>query len=123
MATKTQFTLLKDNYGFLHIASTGSSTESNVSKLDVSTVLLDTGSFASSFSIVSANWSIGYDYVLLEWDNTTDGIIGVFAGNGNRDYSDYHSLLGYESGGTNDLLLTTSGLTGSYDIGLLLYFT
>jgi hypothetical protein len=50
----------------------------------------------------------GWDYVLLEWEHTTDDVVDYFHGQGFIEYNppknDPRS-----AGGTGDLILTTAG--------------
>lgn len=53
----------------------------------------------------------GFDYVLLEFDQTTPGDdpIGYFSGQGYIDYRPYGGLKDDGTGGSGDLILTTAG--------------
>ena len=55
-------------------------------------------------------WTInGYNYILIEFDQSTDVVTDYFAGQGYMDYRQYGGKIDNGSGGTGDLLLTSSG--------------
>lgn len=96
--------------------------ESNVVKVDISTLRLADGTPPSQISIKEIQWSIqGFSSVRLLWDQTADELIDVLSGNGYRDYSPFGVLSGANTGGTGDILLTTAGAVNgaTYDITLV----
>lgn len=99
--------------------------ESAVVKVDKSTLTNSLGVEPSKLAIEEINWSIqGFASVRLLWDHTTDDLAEVLAqGNGHRKY--WPTGPGIvdpgSSGGTGDLLLTSSATTGgTYDIRVVL---
>jgi len=55
-------------------------------------------------------WTInGYNYIMLEFDRTTDVVIDYFAGQGYMDYSRMGGKIDNGTGNTGDLLLTSAG--------------
>lgn len=98
--------------------------ESNVAKIDISTLTGPKGFSVSSTVIEEIEWNIqGFSYVLLEWDHTTDDEIAVLSGVGYKTYREVGGLVDPQSsGGTGDIILTTAGgASGStYDIYIVL---
>lgn len=96
--------------------------ETNVVKIDKSTLTGPEGAEPGSIAIEYIEWDIqGFDYVKLAWDHTADDTALVLYGGGLMDMTDRSKLIDPASaGGTGDLLLTTSGLgaTFSYTIHL-----
>jgi hypothetical protein len=76
----------------------------------------------SSLRVDDITWTInGYNYILLEWEHTTDDRIVLLSGAGYLDYSDSGGNQDPRSeGGTGDIVLTTNGgqAGGSYSIDL-----
>ena len=99
--------------------------ESAVTKVDISTLIGPKDSAPTYTKIREILWSIqGFTSVRLFWDHTTDDEIQVLsAGNG---YMNWIGLGGEtdpkSTGGTGDILLTTSGTTSgsTYDITIVL---
>lgn len=98
--------------------------EVDVVKVDKSTLTGPNGSEPSKLVIEEIEWNIqGYNYIILEWDRTSDQEIAVLGkGSGYKDYRPYGGLVDNASGGTGDVVLTTSGATSgaSYDIAIVL---
>ena len=70
-------------------------------------------------NILEIWWTVsGYNYVQLEFDRDTDNLVGSFSGQGYIDYQPYGGKIDQGSGGTGDLVLTTSGgqSGGSYNL-------
>lgn len=84
--------------------------ESAVQKIDISTLTAD-GITPTRLDLVDIAWSVvGFDYVELLWDHTSDVSQGVFSGQGGINYKDTVGVnKDTGSGGTGDVLLTTSG--------------
>lgn len=97
--------------------------ESNVVKIDKSTLVGLTGAEPTKLVIEEAKWSIqGFNYVKVTFDHTTDDEAMILSGEGTVVYSDLGGLVDpYSSGGTGDILFTTSGAstTATYDITLI----
>lgn len=99
--------------------------ESDVVKVDVSTLTGPDGSAPTSVTIEEVTWSIqGFTSVRLEFDATTDDEAMVLgAGNGYASFVNMGGLKDPKSTGTTgDLLLTTAGAVSgaTYDITLVL---
>lgn len=104
-----QFTNVSDGTG-----------ESNVQKVDISSLTLPDGTAPNRVVIEEMEWGVqGFDYVKLSFDHTTDDTGVLLAGNGYKDYRPYGGLQDPASaGGTGDILFSTSGATSgaSYDV-------
>lgn len=98
--------------------------ETTATKVDISTLLNQAGLTCTYTSVerIDANvW--GFNYVLLVWDHTTDDEIATISGPAVFDWSyEGGNTDPKSSGGTGDILLTTSGTTANsgYDITLRL---
>jgi len=106
--------------------------ETNVVKIDRSTLLAQDGAEPSRIDIEKVRWCIqGFTYIKLSFDHTTDDVAMVLSNNGYEDfasmgdpaaaYSGTYLLQDPASaGGTGDLLLTSIGATAgdTYDITL-----
>lgn len=97
--------------------------ETNVVKIDRSTLTNITGAEPTRISIQSVRWAIqGFSYVKLSWDATTDDTALVISGNG---YDNFEAASGLRdprsSGNVGDLLLTSvNAISGAtYDITLV----
>lgn len=93
-------------------------------KVDKSTLVGPNGQEPSKLVIEEIEWNLrGYNYLLLEWDRTADQEIAVLGGSGGyKDYRPYGGLVDNASGGTGDIILTSSGAAAgsSYDISMVL---
>lgn len=94
--------------------------ESAVTKINISDKTNGNGTTATYSTIDYIEYAVhGFNYVVLEWDHTTNDEIAVLRGSGVIDWRD---VGGYtdpkSSGGTGDVLLTTDGGAdgSSYDI-------
>lgn len=88
------------------------SDETDTVIIDKSTLIGPSGVEPSKIVIEEITWSIGvgYDYILLEWDHTTDDIIDYFQGQGYIDYRPFGGKTDPgSSGGTGDVVLTSAG--------------
>ena len=94
--------------------------ESDVVKIDVSTLTNSLGATCTYLAIEEIEWSIqGFTSVRLEFDATTDDECQVLSGNGYKDYRSFGGNVDPKSTGTTgDILLTTAGTTSgnTYDI-------
>lgn len=64
----------------------------------------------NKLSIQEIWWTINtYSYCLLEFDRGTDHVIDYFQGQGYMDFRPYGGKVDKGTGGTGDLILTTSG--------------
>lgn len=120
MAVKT---IYSDSYKSAHrISNTFGATpsdESDVQKVDISTLTAPSGGSPSKVTVDKLDWAIdGINYVILEFDRTTDVEIDTLTGHHSRDYCKYGGLHDDGSGGNGDIILTTDGVTdgGAYDI-------
>lgn len=117
-------TIYSDNYRSAHRISntfTGTSDETDVQKVDISTLVGPDGSAPSSVTVEKLQWTVGgLNWVMLEWDHTTDAEIDTLSGSDARDYSRYGGFHDDGSGGNGDIILSTDGAAagGSYDIYL-----
>ncbi len=94
--------------------------ETNVVKVDKSTLTAPTGAEPSRLGILSIRWNAqNFSYIKLSTDHTTDDVLMVLTGNGYDCFEPYGALYDPNSaGGTGDLLLSSvGGVSGStYDI-------
>jgi hypothetical protein len=100
--------------------------ETNVLKVDKSTLVNLAGVEPSKLALGSVQWSIqGFTYVAMAWDHTVDSpLIVLAAGNGAQDYMCGAMLQDpLVADGTGDILLSTGGAIAgaSYNIVLELY--
>lgn len=100
--------------------------ESGVTKVDISTFTTAAGETATYSAIDRIEYNVwGFNYVALLWDHTTDDEIAVLSGQGAMDWSAVGGNVDpRSSGGTGDILLTTSGTMANsgYDITLYVRF-
>lgn len=98
--------------------------ETNVVKVDKSTLTGPDGTEPTMLAIEKVQWSIGgYTSVKISFDHTTDINALVLApGQGEMDFSAFGGLQATGSGGAGDILFTTAGTTATnnYQITLLL---
>lgn len=98
--------------------------ESAVAKVDKSTLVGTDGVEPAALDIIRCSGTVfGANHVVLNWDHTTDDEALILSGSFYHDYQEYGPLRDPRStGGTGDLLLTTSGMiaNGGYCIDLLL---
>jgi hypothetical protein len=95
--------------------------ESAVAKVDISTFNCRNGQPATYSVVERIEYSLNGMAARLHWDHTTDDTIAELAGNGVIDQSiDGNRVDPKSSGGTGDILLTTTGHTSgdTYDITL-----
>ena len=97
--------------------------ESDVVKVDKSTLTNVNGSVPLAINIMSARWAIqGFSYIKLEWDATTDDVAMLLSGNG---YDNFEAAGGLRdprsSGAVGDIVLTSVGAAAgaTYDITLV----
>lgn len=97
--------------------------ESNVVKIDKSTLLDTIGVEPPRILIQSARWCIqGFSYIKLTWDHATDATAMVLNGNGYENFEDVGGLKDtLLNDSTGDLLLTSVGAASgaTYDITLV----
>lgn len=111
----------QNGYYAVHLTNASDGTgESNVNKIDVSTLTAGNGSAATYTTIkriVGNVW--GMNYVRLHWDATTDTTIAILKDSFDFDWSMEGGITDPRgTGTTGDVLLTTNGATsgGGYDI-------
>ncbi len=107
----------------IHLTNESDGTgESDVTKFNVSDFTDGSGLTATRSTIDLIEYSVvGFNYVVLRWDHTTDDEIAVLSGQGTIDWYAFGGKTDPgTSGGTGDILLTTDGgADGSmYDITL-----
>lgn len=95
--------------------------ETNVVKVDKSTITNSAGVEPTAVNIAEVQWTMqGFEYVKLSWDHTTDDTAMVLGpGQGFLCFEEAGVIKDPRSiGGTGDLLLSTSGAVSgaSYDI-------
>lgn len=108
----------------LHLTNESDGTgESAVTKLDISGLTAPSGGAPTSVTLLEARWAVNsFNYVVLEWDHTTNDEMLVCSGN---DYASFEGMGGLHdpgsTGGTGDVVLTTDGGAdgASYDITLV----
>mgnify|MGYP000084184095 CR=1 FL=1 len=84
--------------------------ETNTVIIDLSTKTGPLGAAPSKIKIEEIWWTInGFDMVQLSFDRGTDVIIDYYSGQGYMDYKPYGGKIDNGTGGTGDLLLSTSG--------------
>lgn len=106
--------------------------ESAVAKIDKSVYLADKASDGTArtepvaLDILSCRWAVqGFSSVKLLWDHTTDDVAMVLSGSGYQDFTTVGGKAAKcdprSSGGTGDLLLTSTGAsaTATYDISIV----
>lgn len=86
------------------------SDETDTVIIDLSTKTGPLGAAPSKLKLEEIWWTInGFDGVTLSFDRTSDVIIDYFSGQGYMDYKPYGGKIDNGSGGTGDLLLSTTG--------------
>lgn len=121
----TNITLQRAPYYAVTLTSISDGTgESGVVKIDKSALLGTSGKEPESIDIMSC-WGVafGCSHVRLHWDHTTDDTALVLNGSFFFAYDHVAGLKDPRStGGTGNLLLTTSGMVanGGYTIDLML---
>ncbi len=98
--------------------------ETNVIKVDISTLTLPDGTPCTRCAFEELKWDVhGFSSVKASWDHNTDDTAEVMSGQGTVSYAH----LGYmfdpaSAGGTGDVLFTTNGPVAgaTYDITLVL---
>lgn len=105
----------------VHITGISDGTgESNVVKIDKSTLLTVAGAEPAALSIGTIRWNVqGFSYVKLHFDHTTDDTAMLLSGNGYDDFTPGGGLRDPLSAGqTGDLMLTSVGAAAgaTYDI-------
>jgi hypothetical protein len=106
------------------VFSASDETDTNI--IDRSTLTGPGGLEPTDIKIDEITWAVGsgFDYVMLEWDHTTDEVIDYFQGQGYMDYRHAGGKKdGNGSGGTGDLLLTTAGGAAGDTYSLLINCT
>lgn len=84
--------------------------ETNTIIIDLSAKTGPLGTAPSKIKLEEVWWTInGFDYVVLSFDRGTDVLVDYYYGQGYMDYKPYGGKIDNGSGGTGDLLLTTSG--------------
>lgn len=98
--------------------------ESNVIKVDISTLLNTAGQTVTYTAVEEIEWDVqGFSSVKLSWDHTTDDVMKLLSGRGSVSYKHLGYLFDPRStGGTGDILLTSTGAVvgATYDITLVI---
>lgn len=105
----------------VHLTNTSDGTgESNVVKVDKSTLTGLNGAEPSKLVIEKIHYDVASMRVLLTWDQTSDETIAVLQNIGKLDWTKQGGLVGANTGGTGDILLTTANQASGdgYDITL-----
>lgn len=103
----------------IHLTNTSDGTgESNVLKIDKSTLVGPEGKEPSKLVIEKIEYDVSSMRVLLTWDQTSDETIAVLQGHGCLDWRKSGRLVGANTGGAGDVLLTTANQSSGdgYDI-------
>lgn len=126
MADTVNSNVIVSNSQRYHIQITNESDgtgESAVVKIDKSTLTTRDGVEPKALDLLWIDFQVnGFNYIVLEWDHTTNDEISVLAGNGHRDYKISGGIRDpISAGATGDVVLTTDGpINGaSYDIEMM----
>ena len=126
MADTVDTVVLHSSGSYYHarfVSKSDGTGESDVVKIDKSTLTGTDGREPIALDLVEITWSVfGASHVLLEWDHSTDDEMLILSGNGYLKYGESGPLKDPRSaGGTGDVLLTTSGMAanGGYVIDAL----
>jgi len=95
--------------------------ETNVIKVDKSSLIGPDGTEPTALDLVSARWCLqGFSLVTLSWDHTADKTLMFLSGSGYDDFGGF-TKRDNGTGETGDVLLTTTGTTSgsTYDITLI----
>ena len=100
--------------------------ESNVVVVDRSTLIGPNGVLPGKIRVDEITWAVGvgFDYVLLDWDDATDEVIEYLQGQGYMDYRPYggKSMAGDPTTDTEgDIQLSTSGGAAGDTYSILLH--
>ena len=113
MAAATRYLIKGSNKVVVNVTGTFSGAdETDTVVIDLSTLVGPEGTPPTAVRIAEITWAVGpgFDYVLLEWEHTTDDVVDYFQGQGFMDYLQYGGKNDPRSaGGTGDLILTTAG--------------
>lgn len=102
--------------------SSDTTDEADVVKVDKSTLTGPDGTEPGRVVLEKIEWSIqGFTYVLLEWDHTTDITQLVLSGDNYMDFCSVGGLQATGSGGTGDIILSTSGAGAGDTYTITLY--
>lgn len=108
----------------VHLTNASDGTgEAAVTKVDISTLLTSSRGVPTYSAVQRIEYNVNGMVVRLHWDHTTDDTVAQLAGSGLIDVSADGGLVDPKStGGTGDILLTTSGHSSgdSYDITIWL---
>jgi hypothetical protein len=99
--------------------------ESDVVKIDKSTLVNLNGVEPTKLNLVSVQWAIGgFSSVRLEWDHTADDMcLALPTGTGYFDFSCFGAYSDPASAGTTgDILLTTAGAVSGATYSIVLEF-
>ena len=105
----------------VHLTGVSDATgETNVIKIDKSTLTNTVGQEPTSLKIASIRWNIqGYSYIKLSTDRTSDQTLMLLSGNGYDNFEAFGFLKeASTTGDTGDLLLSSVGAAAgaTYDI-------
>jgi hypothetical protein len=88
--------------------------ETNVVKIDKSTLTGPDGTEPTTLKIVKAIFNVvGYTSVKVTWDHDTDIFALILAGSGVIDFTEFGGLKDTGTGGAGDILFTTAGTTAT----------
>lgn len=106
-------------YAIKLLCVSDASGESDVVKIDISTLTLFNGTPCTRLAIEEIEWDVqGFDYVKLSFDRGTDQVAQLMSGRGSVSYQHLGYNFDKGTGGTGDLLLTSVGAVNgaTYDI-------
>ena len=95
--------------------------ETNVLKVDKSTLIGPAGVAPSSLTIEKIEYDVTSMRVSLSFDHTTDVVFAVLQGSDCMDYRDVGGLRDAGTGDTGDILLTTAGMEAGDGYNIVLH--
>jgi len=107
----------------IHLTNTSDGTgESAVKKVDKSTLIGPNGSEPSKIVVEKIMYDVASMRAQLLWDQTADETIAILQESGTLDFTKSGGLIGANTGGSGDILLTTANQASGdgYDITLFL---
>jgi hypothetical protein len=119
MAAETEVVFSGKNIRIVNVTGFfDSADETDTVVIDKSALVGPDGTEPGSIKVEEITWTVnGFNYVLLEWEHTTDDQIGYYQGSGYLNYLPFGGKNDPETaGGTGDIVLTTNGgvAGGSY---------
>lgn len=113
----------RGEYGYRFQNRSDGTGESAVVKIDASALTNADGASGTGVQIDRVEWSVsGFDYVHAYWDRDTDVDIATLSGSGVSDYSFVGGFNDIGTGGTGDVVFTTSGGAAGSSYDVTVYF-